>query len=268
LEVTKIRKQVKINVHQTFVKLLLIVLIAIVVITLLGLGINLHETRVADKRLQQLALKFVRFQVNERRRFARDLHDGINQLLVSVKYRLESATAKVKRSETLATSDLEGCTGVLDSSIQEIRRISHDLRPSLLDDLGLEHAVLSLLDEFKQRTGINALVEFDFEAGQLPEDIEITLYRLIQEALTNIERHSQASRIQLLISMEKQKLTFTLSDNGVGFSLKSIQASPLGIGLKNMQERVELIGGHFKIRSKGDEGTSIRVVFIIEDYSW
>lgn len=267
LEVTKIRKQVKINVHQTFVKLLLIVLIAIVVITLLGLGINLHETRVADKRLQQLALKFVRFQVNERRRFARDLHDGINQLLVSVKYRLESATAKVKRSETLATSDLEGCTVVLDSSIQEIRRISHDLRPSLLD-LGLEHAILSLLDEFKQRTGINALVEFDFEAGQLPEDIEITLYRLVQEALTNIERHSKASRIQLVISMEEQKLTFTLSDNGVGFSFKSIQASPLGIGLKNMQERVELIGGHFKIRSKGDEGTSIRVVFIIEDYSW
>lgn len=264
-EVTKIRKQVTLNIRQTFIKALLIVLVAIALITLIGLAINLHETRLADKRLQQLALKFVRFQVDERRRFARDLHDGINQLLVAVKYRLESATTKVNRNETLLSSDLEGCTDVLDDTIQEIRRISHDLRPSLLDDLGLEPAVVNLLDQFEERTGIHALCEFDIEPSQLPEDIEITLYRLISEALTNIERHSQATRIQLIMWMEGKELKFTLSDNGVGFSPSDAEASPSGIGLKNMQERVELLGGRFTIRSKQGEGTSIRTAFLVED---
>jgi len=264
-EVTKIREQVKANIQQTFIRLLLIVLVAIVVITLLGLGINLRETRIADKRLQQLALKFVRFQVNERRRFARDLHDGINQLLVAVKYRLESATVKLARDEKLVHSDLEGCTDVLDNTIQEIRRISHDLRPSLLDDLGLEHAILSLLDQFKERTDINTLAEIYLEGDQLSEDIEITLYRLIQEALTNIERHSKASRVQLILVVESNKVTFTLADNGIGFSYTSLQVSPMGIGLKNMQERVELLGGYFNIRSKKAKGTSIRAVFNIEN---
>jgi two-component system NarL family sensor kinase len=264
-EVAHIREEVKLNVRQTFIKTLFIVLIAIVVITLLGLAINLHETRLADKRLQQLALKFVRFQVDERRRFARDLHDGINQLLVAVKYKLETATSKVRRNEALVTNDLEGCTDVLDDTIREIRRISHDLRPSLLDDLGLERAILNLLDQFEERTNIHIITEIDLEVGQVPEDIEITLYRLISEALTNIERHSQATRVQLMMWMEGQKLKFTLSDNGSGFSTKSIEASPSGIGLKNMQERVELIGGHFTIRSKENEGTTIRTVFLIEE---
>ena len=264
-EVAKIREQVKLNIRQTFIKTLLIVLVAIVVITLIGLAFNLHETRLADKRLQKLALKFVRFQVHERRRFARDLHDGINQLLVAVKYRLESATTKVQRNETLQTSDLEGCTDVLDDTIQEIRKISHDLRPSLLDDLGLERAIRSLLDQFNERTGINTLVEFDLETDQIPEDVEITLYRLIHEALTNIEKHSKATRVQLMMWMEGKSLKFTLSDNGIGFSTSKAQTSPSGIGLKNMQERVELLGGHFTIRSKESEGTSIRTMFLIED---
>lgn len=264
-EVANIREQVKLNIRQTFIKTLFIALAAIVLITLIGLAINLHETRLADKRLQQLALKFVRFQVHERRRFARDLHDGINQLLVAVKYRLESATTKVKRNETLLTSDLESCTDVLDDTIREVRKISHDLRPSLLDDLGLERAVINLLDQFEERTNINTLAEFDVEPGELPEDIEITLYRLIHEALTNIERHSQASRVQLMIWMEGKELKFTLSDNGIGFSPADMRSSPSGIGLKNMQERVELLGGRFTIRSKLGEGTSIRTAFVIED---
>ena len=261
-EVAKIQDQVKVNIRHNFLKTLCIVLVAIILITLIGLAINLHETRLADKRLQQLALKFVHFQVHERRRFARDLNDRINQLLVAVKYRLESATTKVNRNETLASEDLEGCTDVLDETIREIRRISHDLRPSLLDDLGFERAVISLRDQFEERTGIHTIAEFDVEPEQVPEDVDITLYRLISEALTNIERHSQATRIQLMIWIEGNELIFTLSDNGVGFSPKKMQETPSGIGLKNMQERVELLGGRFTIRSSEGEGTFIRTAFL------
>lgn len=263
MEVANIRQQVRINIRETFLKTLLIVLVAIVLIILSGFAINLHETRLANRRLQQLALKFVRFQVHERRRFARDLHDGINQLLVAVKYRLESATKKVARNELLLSEDLNGCTDVLDDTIREVRRISHDLRPSLLDDMGLEHAVLSMLDEFTERTNITVISEIDTESCQIPEDIEITLYRLIQEALTNVERHAKATRVQLRIWSQANEVKFSLSDNGTGFSPDNTGAS--GIGLKNMQERVELLGGKFTLTTKENQGTSIRTVFPMEE---
>jgi len=262
-EVASIRQQVRLNIRRTFLKTLIIVSIAVILITLIGFAINLHETRLANKRLQQLALKFVRFQVHERRRFARDLHDGINQLLVAVKYRLESATKKVARNELLLSEDLDGCTGVLDDTIREVRRISHDLRPSLLDDMGLEHAVLSMLDHFTERTKITVISEIDTEHCHIPEDIEITLYRLIQEALTNVERHAEASRVQLRIWSKANTVIFSLSDNGIGFSPDSADAT--GIGLRNMQERVELLGGKFTITTKENQGTSIRTVFLMEE---
>ena len=260
-EVAKIREQVEINIRDTFFKTLLIVLTAIIVITAIGFAINLRETRLADTRLQESVLKFVQLQVTERRRFARELHDGINQLLVAVKYRLETANNKITRNETLESKDLNQCSEVLDETIREVRRISHDLRPSLLDDMGLEPAVVSLLDQFQERTKITVISEIDLEDCKIREDIEITLYRLIQEALTNIEKHANASRVQLRIGSEQGNIVFSISDNGVGFDQNEKALTENGIGLKNMRERVELLSGEFTLSSKPDKGTSIRTVF-------
>ena len=260
-EVAKIREQVEINIRDTFFKTLLIVLTAIIVITAIGFAINLRETRLADTRLQESVLKFVQLQVTERRRFARELHDGINQLLVAVKYRLETANNKITRNETLESKDLNQCSEVLDETIREVRRISHDLRPSLLDDMGLEPAVVSLLDQFQERTKITVISEIDLEYCKIREDIEITLYRLIQEALTNIEKHANASRVQLRIGSEQGNIVFSISDNGVGFDQNEKALTENGIGLKNMRERVELLSGEFTLSSKPDKGTSIRTVF-------
>jgi len=262
-DVAKIREQVNVNIRETFLRTLLIALTAMVIITAIGLAINLRETRLADARLRESALKFVQLQVNERRRFARDLHDGINQLLVAVKYRLETATNKVSRNEKLNPSDLDNCTHVLDDTIREVRRISHDLRPSLLDNMGLEHAVLGLLDQFEERTKISVLSEIDLEHCTVREDIEITLYRLIQEALTNVERHANATRVQLRIWSELSEIKFSFSDNGVGFNASKPNNS--GIGLVNMQERVELLGGEFVLNTKPGKGTSIRTVFLMKE---
>ena len=260
-EVANIREQVEINIRDTFFKTLLIVLIAIVVITAIGFAINLRETKLADTRLQESVLKFVQLQVSERRRFARELHDGINQLLVAVKYRLETANNKIRRNEQLEHNDLNQCSEVLDQTIREVRRISHDLRPSLLDDMGLEPAVVSLLDQFQERTKITVISEIDLEYCKIREDIEITLYRLIQEALTNIEKHANASRVQLRIGSEQGNIVFSISDNGVGFDQNEKALTENGIGLKNMRERVELLSGEFTLSSKPDKGTSIRTVF-------
>ena len=260
-EVANIREQVEINIRDTFFKTLLIVLTAIIIITAIGFAINLRETRLADTRLQESVHKFVQLQVSERRRFARELHDGINQLLVAVKYRLETANNKINRNESLESKDLNQCSEVLDETIREVRRISHDLRPSLLDDMGLEPAVVSLLDQFQERTKIKVISEIDLEDCKLREDIEITLYRLIQEALTNIERHANASRVQLRIGSEQSNIVFSISDNGIGFDQNKQSLMSDGIGLKNMRERVELLSGDFTLSSKPDKGTSIRTVF-------
>ena len=267
IEVAKIREQVNLNIQETFFKTLVIVLTAIIVITAIGFAINLHETRLADTRLQESVLKFVRLQVTERRRFARDLHDGINQLLVAVKYRLDTASSKLSRNESLQENDISRCSDVLDDTIREVRRISHDLRPSLLDDMGLEHAVLSLLDQFEERTNITVISEIDLDDYEPREDIEITLYRLIQEALTNIERHANAQRVQLRIGVEQDMVVFSISDNGIGFDLHQQPSGGSGIGLINMRERVELLGGEFHISSKPDKGTAIRTAFFLGNNS-
>ncbi|HBR97259.1 MAG TPA: histidine kinase [Gammaproteobacteria bacterium] len=261
-EVANIRVEFNTNIRNTFFTILIITLATAIAIAVIGIAINLHEGRLADSRLRQLAHKSVRFQVNERRRFSRELHDGISQLMVSVKFRIESAinnTAKL-RVESHAEADRSKCLkelhqgkAALNDAIREVRRISHDLRPSLLDDMGLQPALDSLVDHFQERTGIIAILTVALPR-QLPEDIEITLYRVIQEALTNIERHANAQTVALEIGPGRQRIELEIRDDGQGFES---EAPGEGIGLRNMRERIELFGGEFKLHSKADVGTTL-----------
>jgi len=261
-EVAKIRGEVKDNIQNTFFTILLIIAITVIMTAIIGIAINIHESRLADTRLRELAHKSVLFQVSERRRFARELHDGINQLMVSVKYRIELAMGKIDKQQN-ALADLDKGNAVLAQAIQEVRRISHDLRPSLLDDLGLEHALQSLFDLFQERTGIEAKFQLELPEERLPEDIEITFYRIIQEALTNTERHSEATQVNLRIWRQGDMVWLKLRDNGQGFDLQERIAQE-GIGLRNMRERIELFGGEFKLKSSHNQGTQLRAGLSLE----
>ncbi len=256
-EVARIREEVNRNVRQTFLSVAAIVSTAVVVIVFIGVAINLHESRLADSRLQELAHRSIQFQINERRRFARELHDGINQIMVSVKFRIELAAQKFRKQDPSGLADLDKGGDALNQAIHEVRRISHDLRPSLLDDMGLATAVRSLLTEFETRTGMD--LDFDCELGEdgWPEDIEITLYRVVQEGLTNIERHADASRVRVHLWQSRGIARLGLVDNGRGFQLAGGGRSE-GIGIRNMRERVELLGGQFIIQSEPGKGTRIR----------
>jgi two-component system NarL family sensor kinase len=258
-EVRKIRSQVDINIRNTFFTLLVVVVGTVILIALVGIAINLHESKLADIRLRELAHKSVQFQVSERRRFARELHDGINQLMVSVKFRIESAINKIQKGQNSPIDDLVNGNRVLNDAIQEVRRISHDLRPRLLDDMGLRVALESLIVQFSERTDINAEMIIDFSAERLPEDIEITIYRLVQEALTNIERHAGVCNVELIIRQSRGKITLVVEDDGQGFELTS-EYEGEGIGLRNMQERIELLEGDFSIQSKKGEGTRLKAI--------
>ena len=256
-EVAKTRQQVTHNIRNTFFTILVITSATAIIIVMIGIAINVHESRLADARLRELAHKSVQFQVGQRRRFARELHDGINQLMVSVKFRVELGLNKLRKQDETAEEDLAKGIDVLNQAIQEVRRISHDLRPSLLDDLGLTSALKSLLDEYEERTGIAVETELDFPKERLPEDIEITLYRVVQEALCNVEKHSGADEVRLKTWVQGGYIWTTLKDNGEGFAVSA--SSDGGIGLRNMHDRIELLSGEFMLNSERGQGTELKV---------
>ena len=262
-EVGKIRAQVNTNIRNTFVTMLLLVGSTVVIITLIGIAINIHESKLADIRLRDLAHKSVRFQVSERRRFSRELHDGINQLMVSVKFRIESAIDKLSKGQDYALDDLQNGNYVLNEAIQEVRRISHDLRPRLLDDMGLKVALQGLLGQFNERTQIATEVNIELLPQSLPDDIEATLYRIAQEALTNIERHAGQCDVQLQLVQQDKSVSLDISDNGRGFDARKLDTAD-GIGLLNMRERVELLGGQFIYKARLEEGVELRALLPVD----
>lgn len=257
-EINQIRSDVSRNIRENYFTVSVIALGTLLIIVLLGLAINLHESRLADGRLRALAQRSVLFNLQERRRFSRELHDGINQLMVSVLYRMELAQRKLAQGDQAGLEDLQTGRNVLNEAIQEVRRISHDLRPSILDDLGLESALANLLEHFSERTGIRVRREVMLPDRRLPEDIEITLYRLIQEALTNVERHADASELVLRLNHQRDAVRLDLRDNGCGFD-PQVNRHLFGIGLCNMRERVELLGGDYAFETSPGEGVRIRV---------
>ncbi|SEQ90053.1 two-component system, NarL family, sensor kinase [Amphritea atlantica] len=260
-EVASTRLKVTHNIRNTFLTVVAILAGTVIVIALLGFGINIHASQLADARLRQVAHRYVQFQVAQRRNFARELHDGINQLMVSVKFRIELARNKLQTHDTKADIELSKGSEALNQAIQEVRRLSHDLRPILLDDLGLKSALHSLLDEFSERTGLKVSVHLDLPQQRLPDDIEITLYRITQEALTNIERHAQATSVALRLWKEDGMIWVEIKDDGQGFNKHDNVGE--GIGLLNMRERTELLSGHFSVRSKPGSGTRIRAGFTL-----
>lgn len=257
-EVAKIRAQVTRNIRNTFFTVLVIMSVAVVLVVLVGIAVNLHESRMADSRLRLLAHRSVLANVADRRRFSRELHDGINQLMVSVLYRIELAKRKLNNDDKSGLEDLDQGYEVLNEAIQEVRRISHDLRPTLLDDLGLQAALEGLLSRFEERTGIRLKVDIRLPEAVLPEDVEITIYRLVQEGLTNVERHADASMLKLSLWGQAGMLWLRLQDNGCGFDIDVLERFE-GIGLRNMRERVELLGGEFRLLSKPGQGATLLV---------
>ena len=254
------------NIERTLRWLGLIALAGVVAIALGALVLNVSEYRSTDAKLKRLAQQVVESQENERARLSRELHDGISQMLVSVKLLLESALAQLERSGTrVPAAEAPLATGLarLGNTLREVRRISHALRPAMLDDLGLAAALEQLTRELGDETGI----EIGFtqiahsHAARLPDDVSTMLFRIAQEALTNIVRHAYAARAALTLEVSPQGATLTIADNGRGFDVDEMQADPrAGMGLRNMRERVEKFGGTFTLGSQpGHTVVSARV---------
>ena len=234
------RAEVEARVQRTFIYIGAITFIALLVVFATGMGLNLRERRLADAKLKKLTQRVFDAQEEERGRVARELHDGISQILVGVRYALDNARRRLDRGDNSADAPLAKGIATLGEAISEVRRISRDLRPGVLDDLGLGPAVRTLTEEFALRTGIDVAFSTVVFRNRLDGDAKIALYRIAQEALTNIERHAAATRVSVSLRGHRHGATLTITDNGRGFEAK---ANTQGLGLRNMQERMDQLGG-------------------------
>ncbi|HEV2609383.1 MAG TPA: cache domain-containing protein [Noviherbaspirillum sp.] len=258
--ISKIDTQISGNIHNTMIWIAGIAITGALIIAISGLALNISEYRVADAKLKALAQRVVRSQEDERARLSRDLHDSISQLLVSIKLQIESGIAKLSSHAArpeFARLSFDRAAGQLNDVLGEVRRISHDLRPALLDDLGLAAALDHLTREFSEHSSLS----FDFEnigtTDGLSDVGNTVLFRIAQEALTNIKRHAVASHASVRLVGNNQCVQLLVSDNGVGFDVAQIAQHPKrGIGLRNMHERLEAVGGKLLLTSSAD-GTQV-----------
>ena len=208
-----------------------------------------------------LSRRLLTAQEQERRRLAMELHDEIGQVLTAVTLNLQSL---FKRVDEKGREQVQECMQVVQAAIQQIRELSINLRPSLLDDLGLGPALRWLLDQQSQRAGFEVSLECDVPKGDLPSEVETACFRIVQESVTNIVRHAHARTVGVDVRRDNGRLQLTVRDDGVGFDTSAAlvrAAQGNSCGLLGMQERVELLGGRFALESSPDHGTRLTVFF-------
>lgn len=245
------------NIHNTMLWIALIAIAAALVVAGAGLALNVSEHRVADAKLKVLAQRVVESQEEERARLSRDLHDGISQWLVSIKLQIEAGMIRLAspkpEQRQAATAVFEHAADQLSNVMGEVRRISHNLRPAILDDLGLAAALHHLGQEYTLSSGTPVHFDTTGAVDALSDVANTVLFRVAQEALTNIERHAGARHIGIRLTGTAAGVSLRISDDGNGFDAESIALHPKhGIGLRNMMERMDAIGGRFEIVSSTD----------------
>jgi signal transduction histidine kinase len=213
--------------------------------------------------LRQYVAVITKSQEEERRRIARDLHDDTTQSLIAIGQRLELARDLVSESPAEATEQLRDLRKMVTRTIDSVRQFSRDLRPTALEDLGLVPALQYLVNNLIQKDGTEASLSIEGSPDGIPSDLEVTVYRIAQEALTNVHKHARASAVHLKAQFLPQLVVITVRDNGVGFIVPqevAELASTGNYGLLGLRERAQLFGGQIIITSQPGEGTEVQAI--------
>lgn len=217
----------------------------------------------SEERLHHLSSRLLTVQESERRRIALELHDELGQSLAALKLRVRSVEKKLGREAAEPGQMKQECETIclaINEIIENTRRLSRDLSPVVLDDLGLESAVEYLLDNFAKLYNIKTTIEMADINHLFTQEAQRNLYRILQEALTNVGKHAGADQVALCVRHEGDTVYFSVRDNGRGFEVNDIsqrQGAERGMGLTAMAERVRILGGEFTIASTADGGTTI-----------
>ncbi len=220
------------------------------------------------KEKQYLGIKVIRAQEEERYRLSREIHDGPAQVLANIVLKTELCEKLIDIDRKKAKEELKSLREIIRSSLSDVRKIIYDLRPMSLDDLGLVPTVERLVDQCIEETDIFIDFKVFGPKAKLMPIIELASFRIIQEALTNIKKHSKASMAAVKIEFAPKNINLVISDNGIGFDRDSCKKADenSGYGLLSMQERVELLNGKFELNTKPGEGTKIMVLIPINVY--
>ncbi|MBN2124887.1 MAG: PAS domain S-box protein, partial [Deltaproteobacteria bacterium] len=221
--------------------------------------------RESEKELRMLSSQLLSAEEKERKRIAREIHDSIGQSMGAIKFSVENVLSQAKHSPLPGpvAESLQNLIPMLQKAIEEVRRIVMDLRPSTLDDLGILPTISWFCREFQNIYKDIAIErEADIGEGDIPDSLKTVLFRVMQEALNNIAKHSGADRIQLALRRTGDRIEMDIRDNGTGFDpagRASGKDSRRGFGLAGMRERAELSGGVFALESSPGKGTRVKV---------
>ena len=222
---------------------------------------NMEEALMqSEEKFRLLSGQLIRAQESERKRIAVELHDEVGQTLVGLKFQLTNVRKKLRPDQENLLGEVEQIFRSIDEMTVSIRRLSKDLRPAVLEHLGLGEALQWLFDDFSKKSKVSLRYDAPLPSFSFPHERDIMVFRIFQEALANIGKHSRASLIVIAVAKNEKGGVFSIRDNGVGFDMERIRRRPLdekGLGLTTMQERAQLAGGTLEVRSAVGQGTGI-----------
>jgi PAS domain S-box-containing protein len=224
------------------------------------------ELKTANESLRDLSARLMTVQDEERRRLARELHDSVGQILAAIGMNIGVVQAQAHKLDSVAANALLGNAQLLHQASNEIRTLSHLLHPPLLEIAGLASALRWYVDGFSERSKIKVDLEIPSSFSRLPDDVELAIFRIVQECLTNIHRHSGSETAVIRIQQEGNRLMIRVQDYGKGISLPKqlelVGASRSGVGFRGMRERLRHLGGTLEVQSDGT-GTVVSAVLVV-----
>ncbi len=235
--------------------------VCLVALDLTGLKETETALKESEQKLRLLTSQLLNAQESERKRIASELHDGLGHALLTIKINLRLLEKQLAPEQLSLGEEMESMVEYMDKLINDVRRLYQALTPGDLEDLGLTLALSSMVDEFAElHETIGWSVHVDNIDDLYSQQAQTVIYRIIQEILTNIGKHANASRVAVIIKRENQGASFTVEDNGQGFNMEKVLATTAarrGLGLPAMEERVRILGGALTIWSRENRGTRI-----------
>jgi len=229
-----------------------------------------NEAKAMQEKLRELSSKVLHAQEEERKRISRELHDEVGQALTAISVNLQLLKQKAAKVGQGLDTTVAETQSLLEQTMYNVHRFSYELRPAMLDDLGLVIALRWYIRAFAKRTNIKLNFRADSVVEQLAGEPKTVIYRVVQESLTNVYKYADATRVQVIVKKMDDNIRLTVRDNGKGFRPDQMDLSSKdkgGMGMMGMQERLRLVNGQFSVESEPGKGTTIRATIPLKTES-